>query len=286
MAVGLPVTLVDQAGNPLGGTSQTGALPTVANVQRSAEILHRVAIATADTLANPGVPTATAITESGSTLANVAYHFAVAAGDTWGPTLATVDGGAVTPTASQSLRIAVAQITGAEYYDIFLSTAAAPLWVCRLTEAQRATGDRICSTVGVLTARAGSTVAGTIDIGIVGTGVASTAAPFNVNTALTPAAITPFSAVGYQNAIMLFKIVQSNVLVAPSFNFRLMVQSVTSPGDWYQLTSAPQQTPLSSNNSFSLEFGIAAAVNGVAAAVVVLSNFVSIATIDVTIVLD
>ena len=74
---------------------------------------------------------------------------------------------------------------GATYYDILLSTAeAAPLWVARITEAQRLAG---CAVTAVATIGVGGS-AGKVNVQVVGTGIASTAVPFVVNNAYTPEA--------------------------------------------------------------------------------------------------
>lgn len=257
--------------------------PMVASVPlfRGTEILHRSGITTPDTLALPGTLTLSAITEAGSTLANVAYTVGVAAGNRWGTTGPGTLPGAITPTAAQAVRCAFAQVVGADYYDVFLSTAPAPLWVGRITEAQRATGDQIISTVGVVSARAGATVAGTIDIGIVGTGVATTAAPFNVNSALTPAAITPIDFQGYSNMLAMVKVTVTDLRVAPSLVTRVMVKSVLSPNDWFALATAVS-APLATSAATPLEFYLNLAMNGARGGVVTLSAFSSnIASVDV-----
>ncbi len=163
---------------------------------RNGGVAHRNGITAADKLAVPGTLTLSAITEAGSTLANVAYFAAVSANNAWGPTGPGTIPGSITPTANQAVRIAFAAVTGATSYDIFLSTDAAPKWVTRITEAQRAAGG-IVSTVG---GYAAGGAANSVDIGIVGTGVQTSAAPFTANNAYTPASVTAINCAGYSKA--------------------------------------------------------------------------------------
>ena len=143
---------------------------------RNPPILHRNAVTAADKLAVPGALVLTDVNESGSTLAHSAMNVAVSAYNRWGSTnntnLATL-----TPTLDHAINVAFSQVVGADGYDLFLSTDAAPLWVARITEAERAAGGFIISAVGTVTA-GGSAPAGSVDIGIVGTGVANNATPF------------------------------------------------------------------------------------------------------------
>jgi hypothetical protein len=215
------------------------------NAARNAGVLHRSAIAAADTLALPGTLTLSDINEAGSTLANVAYHVLVSAGNRWGPTGVGADPGAITPTATHAVRCAFAQVAGADYYDIFLSTAVNPLWVGRITEAQRATGDQIISTVGVVSARAGATVAGTIDIGIVGTGLATNVNPFVFNNAYTPDAvgITAISCVGYNLAHLHAKLAVTDLRSLPACILTPWFADETSATDWFA-GAAQSMSPL------------------------------------------
>jgi len=215
--------------------------PAETNITRSAGILHRSAITAVDKLAVPTVGAASAITEAGSTLANSAMNYTVAAGNKWGNTTAAV-AQTITPALNKGVRFAITQVAGADYYDIFLSTDAAPLWVGRITEAQRAAGGFIISTVGTVTANAG-TPAGSIDIGIVGTGVASTAAPFNANFALTPATPTPIVMTGYSHAFIFSKISVTDLRSLPNAGIVPFIQNAN--GDWAIAAVSQVLAPLS-----------------------------------------
>lgn len=197
---------------------------------RKPGIAHRSAITAVDKLAVPGTLTVTAVTESGSTLTNVARHVAVAAYNRWGVT--TVSTGSVTPTLSQAVRIAFAAVTGADGYDIFLSTDANPKWVGRVTEAQRAAGG-IFSAVGTLSA-GGTTNA--IDVGIDGTGLASNVNPFAVNNAYTPSLITQVNCAGASKAHILVKLAVTDLRSLPALSVVPFMKTEASDGDWYMGT--------------------------------------------------
>ncbi len=261
--------------SPTGALNVVGAVGT--NARRNAGTLHRDAVTAPDRLATPTVGTPTAITEAGSTLAAVQYYVTVAAYNRWGASLpATAQ--TITPTASQAVRVPITQVTGADGYDVFLSTLAGPLWVGRITEAQRATGDRIISTVGVATARAGSTVAGTIDVGIVGTGAASNTIPFAFNNAYTPAGIqvgggggtASVSCAGYSRAILHVKLAVSDLRSLPSLTVVPFFQSQVSTGDWFADLS--QSVSLLLGEGQPLEQQFAVETNGATAMAVLVSS--------------
>jgi hypothetical protein len=115
------------------------------------------------------------------------HKAAVAAANVYGVTAAS---NIVTnsPSLNKTADLTVPQVAGATHYDIFYSTDAAPLWLARVTETQRASGCAITG-VGTVTTTNGSgwtKVADKVNIRLVGTGVATTAAPFAVNTAYYP----------------------------------------------------------------------------------------------------
>lgn len=203
------------------------------NASRNAGVLHRSAVAAADVLALPGTLTLSAITEAGSNLTNVATTVAVSAFNRWGPTGPGTIPGTITPVANQAVRVAFAAVTGADGYDIFLGIGGAALWVGRITEAQRGTGDQIISAVGSVSARAGGTVAGTIDVGIVGTGLSYTVNPFIVNNAFTPATPTPVSCVGFNRAILHVKLSVTDLRSLPTLVLTPFFNDQTSTADWF-----------------------------------------------------
>jgi hypothetical protein len=217
----------------LGDGSYARVVDAGQNANRNAGVLHRSAINATDVLAVAGTLTLTAQTEAGSVLANVAYHVLVSAGNRWGNALVGADPGAITPTASQAIRCAFAQVTGAEWYDIFLSTAVNPLWVGRITEAQRAAGGFIISTVGTVTAGGGAP-AGGVDLGAIGTGLASNVNPFAVNNAYRPTTVTPIACGGFGTAHLHIKLAVTDLRSLPTLVVTPFYQDQTSTTDWFQ----------------------------------------------------
>ena len=197
--------------------------------RRNAGVLHRSAITAADKLLTPTVGAASAVTEAGSTLPASAQNYTVSAGNRWGVTVPAATQN-ITPAANQAVRIPITQVAGADYYDIFLSASPA-LWVGRITEAQRASGGFIISTVGNVTAGGGAG-AGAVDIGIQGTGVAWNANPFLANNAYTPALVTPVNCAGYSRAHILVKLTVTDLRSLPTLNIVSFLANQVSGGDW------------------------------------------------------
>ncbi len=201
---------------------------------RDGGTLHRSAVVAVDRLAVPTVGAASSIAESGSNLANSTMKYTVSAGNRWGSTTGAVVQNS-TPTVNQALRFSIAQATRAEWYDIFLSTDAAPLWVGRITEAQRAAGGFIISTVGTVTANA-TTPAGSIDIGIVGTGVAWNVAPFDINTAWDVSAVTAVDCTGRAKAKVLVKLAVTDLRSLPTCKVAVFIGNALSTSDLHLLS--------------------------------------------------
>jgi len=159
---------------------------------RGSVISHRTAITMADKVPTITITAADQPATAGS-LTAVAHGVGVAPGNAYGSVgvsaLVTV-----TPTVNKSIDITIPQATGAEYYDILLSTATtAPLWVARVTEAQRAAG---CAIIGVGNIDTDASSAGVVNVQIVGTGQASTSINFAYNNAYIPTGITSISCTG------------------------------------------------------------------------------------------
>jgi hypothetical protein len=161
---------------------------------RATYVTHRSAIAAADKvadLANTDLATADNGAATGSLNAGTTFYVTAVPGNRYGSckvaTTINTQATAASGFNTHSIRLTIPIRAGAEWYDIFLSTAAAPLWVGRITEAQRAAGDFEITAVGTVAAGGGNP-AGTIDVNVVGTGVASNTICFSGNTALTPAA--------------------------------------------------------------------------------------------------
>lgn len=158
---------------------------------RTAPRAHRAAVVAADVMAIPGALTTSVV--AGGALPDATYKSKVVAVNAYGRTTSRAGTDRATSGANNSVRIAFAAVVGATHYDIYLSTDADPKFVCRVTEAQRASG--ILITALNTTSAGGS--ANSVDVRAAGTGQASdtTAA---VNTAYVIP--TGISAQGYQYA--------------------------------------------------------------------------------------
>jgi len=129
---------------------------------------YRTALTAADVVAVPGTVTCTK--QAGGGLTANTYYVKVIAGNAMGRTTPKAGNATVTTeTTNLTMRAAFAQVVGATFYDIYCSTASNPLWVGRITEAQRASGIKLTA---VATTGAGGT-AGAVDIEAVGTGNAA-----------------------------------------------------------------------------------------------------------------
>jgi hypothetical protein len=261
--------LIDGLLTPRGARNGLGVNPSAFRYPVGAGALpHRNAITVIDKLGLAGTVTPTAITEGGSNLTNVAHYGTIIPFNRWGaagqaaPTIVTV-----TPTANQAVRLAFSAITGADGYDIFLSTSStAPLWVGRITEAQRAAGG-IISSVGVYSA--GGAV-NSIDVGIVGTGLGPLVAPFSSNNAYTPASVKPFDCTGVSRVHALVKLAVTDLRSLPALTIVPFLANQASPTDWFQGT--PQALSLLSATGQSLIQDFEIDVDGAAGLVVLVDT--------------
>ncbi len=242
------------------------------NAVRNAGVLHRSAISAVDKLITVVLAAPLdAGAEAGSNLANSAMNCAMAAGNAYG-VQASCAAQAVTPTVNHPIVLTPTPVVGADYYDIFLSTDTPPKWVARATVAQIAAGSLIVSTVGTITADAGANkaAAGSINIGIVGTGLGSTVAPFSVNNAYTPGVPTPVSCVGYEKARILTQIIPTDCRSAPgAAKWSVFGQSQVG-GIWFQITTFTQ-TPLTAVQQ-PLTLDTSVTIDGCTAIVVLLDT--------------
>ncbi len=175
------------------------ARPIRQNTQRSATTTaYRSAITAMDRLAAPTLVTlANVAGTTGTLLASTSYKAAVCPGSVSGNGLTSnILTTSTTADAinTHTLRLTVPQVTGADYYDVFLSTDAQPKWVAKVTEAQRALGCTV-SAVGTVIATTGG--AGLIDIRLVGTGAANNAAPFNLDSSVNFSGLTAVDCSGF-----------------------------------------------------------------------------------------
>ena len=210
----------------------TNHVESATNSRRNGGTLHRNAITAVDKVAAAGTITISAVTEAGSALTAAARYATVIPYNSEGsagqatPTIVTV-----TPTVNQAVRLAFAAVTGADGYDIFLSTSSTgPLWVGRITETQRASGG-IISSVGVYSA--GGT-ANSIDVGIDGTGGAANANPFITSNAYTPASVTPINCAGYSVIHWHVKLAVTDLRSLPTLRVIPFFQDQISTNDFFQ----------------------------------------------------
>lgn len=163
--------------------SSLNPLPGIAKAFRGTPILHRTAITAPDKCA---ASTITAVAQDAivGVMANTVHRVAVAPRNVYGSAGASAIV-TVTPTLNKTVDITIPQSVGATHYEIFFSTATAPLWVGYVTEAQRATGAAIDAV--------GHTIAGgspgVVNVRLVGTGLASNNDIHAQNTAYIPDAI-------------------------------------------------------------------------------------------------
>ena len=198
---------------------------------------------------------------NGTLVYNTKYYFTAIPGNRWGNAkqLYGTTSFALTcandSNSAHAVRVTIPTIANAEYYDVFLSTAAAPLWVGRVTTAQLATGGARISAVGTVDASGGS-AAGQVDVCLVGTGVACTAAPFATNTAWTPSGIQGTLTATQQIASAGFDWANATIKVAPS-DFRAVPTGPSiqpfyvcnnSQGDWAAGTSVSTAAPWEVNS--------------------------------------
>ena len=262
LAGGLPAALgagggvkVDGSGTalPVSGsvtaaidqTTQRTTNAVVNLARRNTGVLHRSAIAAVDKLSDFVDASVTIANEAGTQgllNANTAYYMAAIPGNRWGPCKVNTNIDTATTTADATnthvLACTIAQATGpnssvAEWYDLFLSVDAAPKWVGRITEAQRATGGEIL-TLGTVTAGAS---AGVINIGCVGTGIQTSNAVFAQSNAYTPhvaAGITSVDCAGYETAHLHVRLNPTDLRSVPALTIIPFFQDQVSTDDWFQ----------------------------------------------------
>jgi hypothetical protein len=204
------------------------------NARRTAGVLHRNGITSADKLSAPGTITL-AGTTGGSLTSGTTYYVSACAYNRWGPSTCATVVNASPGGSNTAMNVAFAQVSGADGYDLFLSTAAgAPLWVARITEAQRAAGGYTVTAVGTVT-QSGTAAAGSVNINLVGTQLACTVAPFAVNNAYTPATVAgvgAVSCVGYSRAHIIVKLAVTDLRSLPTLTLVPFLANQVSSGDW------------------------------------------------------
>jgi len=219
-----------QVGN--ADVAAANPIPTTLTGSRGSVIAHRTAITVADKV--PVVTITAADSSTAGSLTAVAHGIGVAPGNSYGSAgvsaLVTV-----TPTVDKSIDITIPQATGATYYDIFLSTSTtAPLWVARVTEEQRVTG---CVITAVGTVDEGGS-AGVVNVQIIGTESASTAAPFVANNAYIPTGITAIPCAGKTKAYIHIDFTVTDLRSLPAIEINPFMQNNDSGSTlWFQIES-------------------------------------------------
>lgn len=130
--------------------STDGLIPVKVGPERSTGILHRSGIAAVDKLPTIVITAADNAAVVG-VMAASEHKIAVAPGNRYG-TAGPCQIVAATPTLNKTIDIFIPQCIGAEWYDIFFHTDAAPKWLGRISETQRAAG---CAITAVGTVAAG-----------------------------------------------------------------------------------------------------------------------------------
>lgn len=205
---------------------------TATNARRDAGTAHRSAITSADKLAAPGTITLTGLT-GGSLTSGTTYYVSAAAYNSWGATTPASVVSASPGGSNTALNVAFAAVSGADGYDLFLSTdAAAPKWVARITAAQMAAGGYTVTAVGTVT-QTGSAAAASVDIRVVGTGVQSTANPFTANNAYKVTTPTYVDCTGYSRAHVLVKLAVTDLRSAPTLTIVPFFKNQLSGSDYF-----------------------------------------------------
>jgi hypothetical protein len=201
---------------------------TIKRPIRGAQTAHRTSVASADKAVVP-VLAIFAQSETVGVFAATTHFVAAAAGNIYGTTgMSNIISTAIE--LNHSYDLSIPQSTGATYYDIFLSIDAAPKWVARVTETQRAAG---CAVTAYGVVGAGGS-AGVVNIQCVGTGIATSNAIFAQSTAYVPANATGISAAGREKIYADISLAVSDLRSVPA----LTVVPFTSYDNttWYQGT--------------------------------------------------
>lgn len=194
-------------------------------VIRTVPQAHRKSVSAADLLGAVALG-ATSLVNGGSLTLSATYNNKVVGGNGLGrttPTAGTAQTLAATGTI-QTLRIPITQLSGAEYYDIYVSTDADPKWVGRITETQRAAGV-VITAVGTTTSGG---VAGSVDVQVPGTGLAAGASA-TVNTAFKVPAVT-VDAQQYTYIDFDLELAQTGDVAVPSLKVRPVVKNAADEG--------------------------------------------------------
>lgn len=185
---------------------------------RQASAVHRSAIATADKLTAPTLVTKADVATGGALLANTTYYVATSPNTALGPcTMSNILSQATASDASNThcIDLTIPQVTNAVSYGVFCSSAAAPLWAAKITEAQRAAGCKVTA-VGTVESPSAGVAAGVVRIGAVGTGLATSATQFAANNAYVTSGLTGIVCAGYDSIVAHVAFAVDDIRSAPA----------------------------------------------------------------------
>jgi hypothetical protein len=210
-------------------------------VRRTFPALYRAGIVAVDKV---GVPAGNSLANNagdtaGALLAATTYNLAVGAGNQYGPTTASTVVPVTTPSDgvnTHTLRATIPGVVNADYYSLFLSTGAAPLWVGRITAAQLLAGGYAVTAVGTLTF-VGTAPSGSVDIRVPGTGLASNVAPFLVNNAHRPESVPSINAMGTANVFLMGRVSVADLRILPAVSLMVWGKNDVDPTVWHPIAN-------------------------------------------------
>jgi hypothetical protein len=168
-------------------------LPVRSVFRRQSSVLHRSLINAVDKLVVSSAALVSADVALGGHLTHdVEYKSAYSPSNEFGPGgISSIGSVSTADDASDThmVDVTIPQVVGAAFYDVFFSTDAAPLWVARVTEAQRAAG-ALVSAVGTVVSPSAGVAAGDVRCDAVGTGIASNNGIFSFNNGYVLSGIT------------------------------------------------------------------------------------------------
>ena len=202
-------------------------IPIRCTVTRAAAIAHRTAITAADKLVVSVAALVSADVAIGGSLAHTTtYKSAYSPSNQFGPAGVSAIGSVGTAADANNTHcvdITVPQVVGAAFYEIFLSIDAAPLWVARVTEAQRAAGVKVTA-LGIVASPSAGVAAGDVRVAVVGTGAASNHVMYNFNNAYVTSGIIGVSCVGYELAMLDIYMYVADLRSAPSLVLAILFE--------------------------------------------------------------
>lgn len=187
--------------------------------RKVSSIAHRSFITSSDKLVVSSAALVSAdVAALGNLLHNTTYKSAYVPSNQFGPGGLSAIGSVSTADDANDTHmvdLTIPQVVGASMYDVFFSTDVAPLWVARITEAQRAAGAKIIA-VGTVVSPSVGVAAGKVRVDVVGTGLATSHAIFAINTAYVLSGITPIDVSSFTEFVAHVYMYVSDLRSAPS----------------------------------------------------------------------